>query len=89
MHVKVTSVYVSSQRKAAPNQPILTIFGTFGDLSDTIKNSKFHINLSRDFGSAGARKSHVPIIIVETSASIKLCQALPRLHDCVKAIEEP
>jgi hypothetical protein len=46
-------------RGAAPSQPIPTIFGTLGGLTDVIHHTNFRYNRSRGFSLAGTQKWYV------------------------------
>lgn len=61
-----------------PSQQILTVLGTFGDLTEVVKCAKFLINRSRDLCSASAWKSHV--LMGKVKSSKILCSTQPRLH---------
>jgi hypothetical protein len=50
MQVKVTS----KPAELFPSQSILTILGTFGDVTNTIECAQLHVDRLRDFSAAGA-----------------------------------
>jgi hypothetical protein len=55
----VLEVLFPSIGGAAPSQPIPTVFGTTGNLTNVINHAKIHVDRLNGLGLAGTRKSYV------------------------------